>query len=418
MTTPEFPDTRTFLDIPIFSKAAQQLPTVTIVFHILPNDDTRVAIQSLIAAACWWCLGATAANLVRDRRIGLGIHALILALGLATPISSWNTTILSESISISLTALLIATWLRLHLHRTWTRALEVFLVTVAWEAARQSQVLLGGLITLVFIAISLLPKRNLVNAALALAMSGLTVGGFLLINVNSVVESTNLADYVTTRILPNESYTSWYINHGMPHSKQILSYANSPFGNGPSNYPPFVEWASTKGKRVYLEFLLEHPWYTLVDPLPDFSGERPSLAEPALTGSLLAETMPTPTPSMLSPTIDYGRHREVEPDFVSAFLFEQGQIGDLLLVLALAITSFTVCTRRMGWDHRFWIPGLITLSAIPQGYLLSWFGGVGELDRLSIILATSVRIGLWITIAVGLDALISTTPRPHDKPLA
>jgi hypothetical protein len=122
--------------------------------------------------------------------------------------------------------------------------------------------------------------------------------------------------------------------------------------------------------------------------------------------------MPTPTPSMLSPTIEYGRHREVEPDFVSAMLFEQGQIGDLVVLVACAIAVVVASWRRSGWDRRLWVPVLVVLSAIPQGYFLSWFGGVGELDRLSIVLATSIRIGLWVTVAIGLDSLVTNAAAP------
>jgi hypothetical protein len=111
---------------------------------------------------------------------------------------------------------------------------------------------------------------------------------------------------------------------------------------------------------------------------------------------------------MLSPTVNYGRHRDVLPSLVQQVLFDQGQVGDLIVVTALAGILSWLGWRRLGRDRRFIVPALVAASAVPQGYL-TWLSGgetTGELDRLSMVTAVSVRVGLWIVLAIAIDRFV------------
>jgi hypothetical protein len=126
---------------------------------------------------------------------------------------------------------------------------------------------------------------------------------------------------------------------------------------------------------------------------------------------------------MLSPDANYGRHRDVLPAVVEGLLFEQGQAGDVLLLAFTAFGLAWVAREKFGRDRRMLIPIIVTLLVIPDGYLVWLTGGDGELDRHSITMAVSVRVGLWIILALALDRLIearrSTPPQPEPvEPLA
>ena len=64
--------------------------------------------------------------------------------------------------------------------------------------------------------------------------------------------------------------------------------------------------------------------------------------------------------------------------------------------------------RRHGFDPRLIVPGLVVLAAVPLAYAVWLAGGeaVFELDRLSIVTAVVLRIGLWICLFVALDGVI------------
>jgi hypothetical protein len=165
-----------------------------------------------------------------------------------------------------------------------------------------------------------------------------------------------------------------------------------------------------------VKFMVENPKYTLVDPLPFFPGEEESLT--LRNQSVFAALEPNPTPSLLSPVLNYGRHRDVLPSVVDRMLFDQGAIGDVLLLLALATALTWIGWQRCGRDRRLTIPVIVAISAIPQGYLVWLSGGeaVGELDRLAIVTATSLRIGLWIILALAVDRLLAGDSRAVANP--
>src|ERR1700731_4457698 len=64
-----------------------------------------IAGRGVWAAGAWWGLASVASSLMGDRRARLGVKVALLILGLCGPIASWNSTFLSESVAISLTAL-------------------------------------------------------------------------------------------------------------------------------------------------------------------------------------------------------------------------------------------------------------------------------------------------------------------------
>lgn len=405
LTTPAYPDTATYTELS-FTGHAPQLPTVPLLYTIFPTDAWRVFAQAVIAGCCWWALGAVAASLISDRRVRIGTQSVLLALGIVGPIASWNTTLLSESSAISLTAALVAAWLRYASRPSWRSALLGIGVTIAWTFTRQAHVVLGLLIAFVALAAVLGRHRNRSKVAVALALCATSAVALVLVGNNDHVTNGNLADIVEDRILPNPGYTTWFVDHGMPYTSAIAQSANGSFGDALIAIPAFASWASSKGESTYVRFMLEHPAYTWYDPLPYFSGERASVQVPDQT--IYPNTQPNPTPSLLSPTANYGRYREVLPLVLSELLFEQGQIGDVIALGAAAAALFVLARRRSGRDDRQWIPMLLLASVVPQGYFVWLLGGVGELDRLSIVAAVSCRIALWLIAGLALDHYLAT----------
>jgi hypothetical protein len=99
----------------------------------------------------------------------------------------------------------------------------------------------------------------------------------------------------------------------------------------------------------------------------------------------------------------------VLPTVVQQLFWDEGQIGDVLVLAAVALGLAYAVWKRWGFDRRFILPLLLAALAIPQGYLV-WLGGgeaVGELDRLSMVTAVSLRIGLWLLLAFAVDRYVT-----------
>jgi hypothetical protein len=414
LLTPRFNDSAGYMDLSFVGKAVV-LWTVPLLYRIFPTDPTRMAAQVVLAACCWWVLANAAAQLVQNARVRLGLRVTLLALGLVGPIASWNSTILSESTAISLTALLIGCWIRYWRSPSWLSMSPVLAVTLFWTCTRNDFVLIGLVITVIAAVTTLWRGRSLLKIVLAAGLIVISTYDLVIVNVNLHATNVTVAGIIQDRVLENPDWTRWFIAHGMPYSAAIQDTEGGIYGTAIMAIPSFESWLTQKGAKTYLKFMLEHPEYTLWAPLPSFSGEEASVQWP--NRSLYPLTVhPNPTPSMLSPDANYGRHRDVLPAVVQGLLFEQGQAGDVLL-LAFAAFGFAWAARgKFGRDRRMLIPVIVTLLVIPEGYLVWLTGGDGELDRHSISMAVAVRIGLWIILALALDRFLEARRSTPSEP--
>lgn len=401
LLTPEFPDSESYSHLSL-TGADTRLPTVPLLYKALKTDAARVAGQALLAAICWWILASVASKMISDRRVRIGLRSVLLMLGLVAPIASWNTVILSESATISLTALLIAAWLHYAQDQRWLTAAAAVAATLFWTFTRQTNVLIGLMLTVAaIVALFVGKEKSGVRLSVAVALIVISTVGLRELRHNRTLSNGAIAYIIHDRVVTNRDRTAWFVGQGMPNPR----FDPTAIGRPTSQNPAWYAWLDSDGERTYLRFVATHPEYTLIDPLPFLSGEKVSLYHP--NRAVFTSLQPDPTPSILSPTADYGRHRDVLPSVVDQFLFDQGRIGGLLVLAALGGGLALMGWRRLGRDRRLIVPALVALSAIPQAYVVWLSGGEAthELDRLSITTAVSVRIGLWVLLAVAADRL-------------
>ena len=83
-----------------------------------------------------------------------------------------------------------------------------------------------------------------------------------------------LINNIILRIIPNENYTKWFVEKGLPQADSLKKNFNNINANDESKlrlyrlykdstYTHFFNWVATRGKNVYTEFLITHPFYTL-----------------------------------------------------------------------------------------------------------------------------------------------------------
>jgi hypothetical protein len=409
LLTPEFPDSPSYSHLSL-TGADTRLPTVPLLYKLLKTDASRVAGQALLAAICWWVLASVASKMISDRRVRIGLRSVLLMLGVAAPVASWNTVILSESTTISLTALLVAALLHHVKDQRWPTAAAAVAATLAWTFTRQTNVLIGLMLTLAaIVALFVGKEKSRIQASVAAALIVISTLGLLELRHDRTLSNGAIAYIIHDRIVTHPDRIAWFVRHGMPdpHFDPGASSIGRPFALNPA----WNVWLKSRGERTYLRFVATHPGYTVIGPLPFLSGEKASLYH--ANHAIFASLQPDPTPSILSPDANYGRHRDVLPSVVQQFLFNQGEIGELLLLAGLGGALAWIGWRRFGRDRRLLVPALVALSAIPQAYVVWLSGGEAthELDRLSITTAVSVRIGLWVLLAVAADRLLASRDR-------
>ena len=260
-------------------------------------------------------------------------------------------------------------------------------------------------VVVVFVARTFVKKapRRGPTAFLAIALVVVSALGFVTASRNHSLAKVNVTAIIARRVLPNPSYTSWFVSHGMPDTPAIQSHVNGvPEELGTD--PDFAKWVDAHGEHTYVQFLVTHPGYTLGHPLPFISGEQPSLFVPAGT-----PVSPDPTPSFVSPNANWARHREVLPRFLQDLLFTPGQSADVISLAVVAIGLAVVAHRRKVADRRLLVPFVVFATVVPHVYLV-WLTSATELNRHALIIAVSLRIALWLIAAFALDALLVAPP--------
>jgi hypothetical protein len=379
-------------------------PTVPFVYAVLRTDPLRVAFQCLLATIGWWVLALAASRLTKDRRIRIGLRAVLLALGLSAPVVSWNTVILSESIAISLMALGIGLWLEFYRRPTLWRALGALVVSECWALTKPLHIIIGFGIAAFALGDAIWHRRQLLRVLVAICFIGLGGLNYAVFGSNETINLGLVSDIIQDRILPNPSYTAWFVAHGMPDSAAIDATAGGPFGTALQQIPVMADWITAHGEATYSKFVLSHPDYTLLGPLNSLAGEVPSIHEQ--TSPTYAGIDPNPTTSLLSPLADYGRYHQVLPGVLEDVLFERGQSGALITLALVALGACALALRRAR-DGRLILPAFLTVLALGYAYAVWIAGGVGELNRLAMVDAVMIRIGLWLLVGFALDSWLS-----------
>lgn len=389
--------------------------TTPLLYAWLPDhwDAPTVVVQALIGAACWSLLALALVARYADRRVRLGVAVATVGLGVTTTVTNWDTAKLSESLSISLTVLLLAAWLELLRRTTWGAAVAVVAVTLPWLFVRQSVLptawALAGL-AVVLAALALRREGDLRGRAGPLALAALAVVALDATATasyarNREIVNTNLTTVVAYRMVPDPDRLAWFVDRGMP----LPASGGTDFTSFDQD-PAFRRWVDRDGSGTYGRFLLTHPWYSLTSPLRDLASERASW----LNLPPYADDPQIPTASMLAPGEAYGSARPVLPEPVEALLVDPGHTGSILFAGALTVGWTVEDRRRRGRrrriDQRALVAiGLLALSGL--SYWTAWHGATAELSRLGLVPALTVRLAL----VVQLGLLAERALRRHDR---
>ena len=382
---------------PLWSRglwAGPRPPLTPLVIKMVGSASALVTVQAVAAALAWGTLAWAVGRLMGPgwRRVTTGF--LVLGFATTLPVVLWNRSELSESLSLSLLALIFAGCIATSRRPTWPRIAATTVAALGFAATRDAQVWTVGMLGLVTGVYAL--TRLGAHRGLALRAGVLAVG---LLGVVALCEwgtlsshrmTPDTADVLFVRIFPFPDRVAWFAAHGMPEQGRIDQLARetvTPSGgvavvgiapNDPA-FRPFERWLRADGDRTYLLWLVTHPGYVVGEPL-----HRPEEAFNFAHGDLLfyapaTDAMPSPlTPPLWPPLLE-------------------------LLVLSAVSVYLGIVTEA--WRSRTWwtvvVLTLIGLAAM----MVAWHGDGQEVTRHTVEGFAQVRLGVWILFAVGLFGL-------------
>ena len=382
---------------PLWSRAlwaGARPPLTPLVLKVAGGPSAMVTIQAVVAALAWGALAWTVGRLVEPGWRRTAATLLILGFATTLPITQWNRSELSESLSLSLLALVVAGFIWVSRRLTWPRIAFTATACLAFAMTRDAQVWTVGFLALATAAFALTRVRSHPSAAMrAGVLAGCLVGAVALCEwgtLSSQRTTSNTADVLLVRVFPFPDRVAWFAAHGMPEAGRIDQMARQATATPGSakvvgiplsdpTFAPLDRWLRTEGGHTYLLWLVTHPWYVVSEPLV-----RPERAFNFAGGDLSFYAATTHTARSPLTTVLW-------PPLVVLLIVAA-------VALSLGITS--EATRTDPWRM------MVVLTLIGVGAMLvAWHGDGQETTRHTVEGFAEVRLGVWILFVTGLFAL-------------
>ena len=389
--------------------AGYRPPVTPLLWKVSGTLTSFVVVQTVVSILAWTALAVVVGRLARRGWPQLLAGGLVLGFAMTTPIVQWDRSVLSESISLSLLALLFATAITWARRPTWPRSAAFVGVALVFAATRDTQIWVVALLALALGAFAAWhtwrasgptgrpagrpvgtrdrrpDPRDVVRVAwvaAALAVVVLLTGWS---SASAHRTQQNLVNVYAVRVFPYVERVDWFADHGMPDARALRTLAraakgtdgNAPYVGVDLGAPQFAalnRWLRDDGASTYLEWLVTHPGYVLGEPL-----QRPERTFNNAEGHLTFYAAPDRTDVPLADTFLY-------PAWFFAF------------AAALAAFAGSLVTGR--WRLREWqmvvLLGVLGLLHM----LIAWHGDGMEVTRHAAI--GNVQARLAVILALGL----------------
>ena len=347
------------------------------------------AVQTGLSTLAWLSLAWVFSRSLKDNRVKTTVFAMLLGFSLAASIQGWNHIIQSESLSISLMALLLAVWITLLQRWRWCKLAALILLLTWWIGTRETNIYLGLMVAVILATLGLFKKKQRVYWAVS---TFLVLFGFLNLQLSEVPTLPRwlypLTNTLLNRILPNEEFLGYFRARGLDTPPELMALSG-----GLANSDDFAvyndpalagveDWLYRKGKDTYIRFLIDHPLYTLTAPWQD---ARTSLASSEIAA--------------------YGPWNLRQ---FAAWLFEELLFPRSLEMLAVLFVAALAATLRANtWRIApvFWLVLAVLVLFIPHFYL-AWHGDAAEVPRHAIQASIQLRLSLWLLLFLALDTMV------------
>jgi hypothetical protein len=358
--------------------------------------------QTRLSIICWAFLGLVFGLSFYRRWLGVGAFGVITLFSLCLEISLWDSLVLSESVSLSLFAGLVGLWVLLEVlpsHRLqsvpgWLLFLVMVIVTVLYSFTRDTNLYFVVLCGLFFALLAWIRKKDKAQCIYYSAYAVVVIGLFVYQNYS--VSSGNrwqilIYDHLALRMLKDEQAIKFLESKGLAVDDALMHVTDmtppefQKYFLTSDEMKPVREWVNTKGKSIYLQYLLMRPVFSLLEPVQE-SGKL-------LNGSSVEyrrEKLPArPIPEVIRR--------------ISTFLYPRSPVVlGFLLVLCIAGSAFWIIG---GESRSVWLIILALAASLYPLMFIVWHGNPQEIERHAVQVAVQFRLAGWMALITWLGCL-------------
>jgi hypothetical protein len=384
--------------------AGDRPPVTPLLWKLAGSDPTFVLLQTLASVAAWSTLAVVTARRIRPWWGRLVAGGAVLGFAATRPVTQWDRSVLSESLSLTLLALLFAVAIIWATRPTVPRTVGVIAVALVFAATRDTQIWVIALAAAAFGAYALWRglRVDAASARPALVVAAGLVAVVVVTGASSVAshrDVKNVQNALAVRVFPYPSRIAWFADHGMPQAARLTRLAKAkPVAPGdapvvtidPADpaFQPLAQWMRSDAARTYVEWLLLHPSTVLKEPLV-----RPERTFNNADGHLSMYAASDRTDAPLLTTILYPSWAWV---LLAAFVAVAGGL-------------------YLGLDRRGEWAVIALLGALGLAHMLiAWHGDGMETTRHASVGNVQVRLGVLLLLVLLLDG---RQRAPEDQPL-
>ena len=258
--------------------------TVPLIYKLASSDpDVIVQIQKYIYCLSGWFLVSALLPFIGSNLVRCFVILAIYLLLSWWNVLGWSLLLLSESLTTSFLLCWIASFLFLLRERNWFTLAAHALIIVLFAFTRDPWPYLLLAFYLMLMLFSLLNARHLIKTALAFSFLCLVL---LAVSTRSAAigqrRSLPLINTIVLRIIPNEQYSRWFAERGLPLVGRLTTEFRGTAWSADRSainrvaimriyqiyadpeYRVLFQWCNSRGERTYVQFLLTHPSFALL----------------------------------------------------------------------------------------------------------------------------------------------------------
>ncbi len=357
-----------------------------LLLHIVHQDFRAAAVIQLgITILAWGILSHLISSSFHLVWLRLFSFVLILALSLVRHLAGWDFVMMTESLSLSSFALLIACGIRLlrgwRIHKVIVLCVVAFLFAFTRDTNAYLLAMFAGMLLFAVLFHWAAPRALIVAAVFMLI--------FFISNLSADTSERwvfPLVNVVGKRLLPYTASIQSFESCGMPVTPELLRLADS-FANGQDraffNDPAlegFRVWVREHGKSCYARWLLAHPAQAIGQAFGEFNG---LIYFEDVDGYFSR------------------RYTDVLPSRVERALYPVYYVTWLWAVLTIA--ALIAVMRRAWRDNVLWAVFIMLCLTIFPHLFITWHGDAMAPHRHAVSVGMQLALTMWLLIFLVLE---------------
>lgn len=381
---------------------------ITSLYYLIDNEFVICIIQAIIGSLVWIYLWFIFQDLIKNKSLKVVFTFLFYLLGSSSVIIEQDSSLLSESLSLSSTLFLIGISIKIFITSKRPRNLDFifFGFAIIWFASTKSS---NSLITPLLLVIYALSLRLLtkINLKYGLVLGVSVIGLFFFINALSsdITKTLTTSGTINNRLIFNEKWKDNLIKSDYPvEAIQVFqNYSKQNLGIPPDqavvNLPQFKKWWNGGGDSYLLKFTLTNPDYAFVAPiaLPLFS-ENLNYRKSLLSGWSQGTDR----------TEEYSGFRNSQA--IRTFFWpDEPEKAYLVLAISFFMIGFSfMIFVFLNKSREFYLFLIFILLTVIWSYLNWWFGSKpSDMARHNLSAAVVFKVIPILMLVLSIEYLIS-----------